>query len=123
MPPMANASQAAALNFSNAELFKRSRSRSPEAACRRICSAISSGVADFLTKKRRSIHDHVVQRLPHDGDRRGIVFLFHINHRRRPIVGCVIEFFCKGLMNRAIAMTGPMVNPLVADDPCPLLIA
>jgi hypothetical protein len=39
------------------------------------------------------------------------------------MVGCVIEFVCKGLMNRAIAMSGQIINALVADSPCPLLSA
>src|SRR5512135_1860878 len=47
--------QAAALSFSKAELFRRLRSRSPEAAWRRMCSAISSRVTDSRTKKRRSV--------------------------------------------------------------------
>jgi hypothetical protein len=46
--------QAAAPSFSNAELFRRLRSRSPDAACPRMCSATSSGVTDLRTKKRRS---------------------------------------------------------------------
>ena len=46
--------QAAVLSLSNAALFSRLRSRSPEAACSRICSATSSGVMDLRTKKRRS---------------------------------------------------------------------
>jgi hypothetical protein len=44
--------QVAVLSFSNAELFSRLRSRSPEAACSRICSATSSGVTVFRIKKR-----------------------------------------------------------------------
>jgi hypothetical protein len=33
-----------------------------------------------------TIRDDLVQRLPHDGDRRCIIFLFQISHRRGPIV-------------------------------------
>ena len=61
---------------------------------------------DRLSDQEATIRDDFVQRLPHDGDRRGIVFLFQINHRRSPIVGFVIEFFCKGLMNRASRIAG-----------------
>ena len=78
---------------------------------------------DRVSDQEATIHDDFVQRPSHDGDRRGIVFLFHINHRRSPIVGCVIEFVCKGLMNRTIAMSGQIINALVADNLCPLLSA
>ena len=47
--PARSAPQAAALSFSNAELFRRLRSRSPDAACCKICSATSSVVTDLQT--------------------------------------------------------------------------
>jgi hypothetical protein len=50
---------------------------------------------DGLADHEASIRDNFVQRLPHNGDRRGIKFLFHIAHGR------FIERFCKGEMKRA----------------------
>jgi hypothetical protein len=46
-----------------------------------------------------TIRDDLVQRLPHDGDRRCIVFLFQISHRRGPNRCRVLEFYCKAMMN------------------------
>ena len=48
---------------------------------------------DGLPDQEATIRDDLVQRLPHNGDRRCIVFLFQIAHGR------FIEFFCKALMN------------------------
>src|SRR5260370_25233491 len=39
---------------------------------------------DGLADQEASIRNNFVQRLPHDGDRRGIKFLFQIIHRSQP---------------------------------------
>jgi hypothetical protein len=48
---------------------------------------------DGLPDQEATIRDYLVQRLPHYGDCRCIVFLFQIAHGR------FIEFFCEALMN------------------------
>jgi len=50
---------------------------------------------DRVSDQEATIHDDFVQRPSHDGDRRGIVFLFHINHRRSPIfvISALLSWF------------------------------
>ena len=71
--------QAAVANFSNAELFRPLRSRMPNAACSRL-RHFERG--DGLPDQEATIRDDLVQRLPHDGNRRSIVSLFQVSHRR-----------------------------------------
>jgi hypothetical protein len=54
---------------------------------------------DGLADPESSIRDDRIQRLPHDGNRRCIEFLFQIIHRSQPrLSGCVLGYFCKGMM-------------------------
>jgi hypothetical protein len=90
--------QAATPSFSNAELFRRLRSRSPEAACSRICSATSSGVADLRTKKRRSATTSF-NACRKTATVEASNFCFKLFIVRNPNnVGRVLAFFCKGMM-------------------------
>ena len=55
---------------------------------------------DGFADQETMIRNNFVQRLPHNGDRRCIKFLFQIIHRSRPNpMGTSLKFFCKGLMN------------------------
>ena len=55
---------------------------------------------DGFADQETMIRNNFVQRLPHNGDRRCIKFLFQIIHRSQPQSdGYVLKFFCKGLMN------------------------
>jgi hypothetical protein len=97
--PARSAPQAAALSFSNAELFRRLRSRSPDAACCKICSATSSVVTDFRTKKRRSVTTSFSAcRMTATVD--ASYFCLRSFIVAVPIVaGCLLEFLCKRMMN------------------------
>jgi hypothetical protein len=55
---------------------------------------------DGLADQETTIRNNFVHRLPHDGDGRGIKFLFQFLHRMRPkSFGCVLWLSCNAMMN------------------------
>ena len=54
--------------------------------------------SDRLSRREAMIADDLVQRLPHDGNRGRIEFLFQLGHRRSLNVERILKFFCNGKM-------------------------